>query len=104
MPTKGLHTVTVEAAAVPATTKRVVTKTVATKSVKSVTAKTVATKSVKSVTAKPMSRPKPWPPKPWPALARGIALAVASKMVNAIAKRCFVCFMTMTDQASANVE
>ena len=51
MPTKGM----VEAAAVPATTKRVVTKTVATKSVKSVTAKPVATKTAKSVTAKPMT-------------------------------------------------
>ena len=37
VPTKGLHTVAVEAAAV-ATSKRVVTKTVATESVKSVTA------------------------------------------------------------------
>ena len=56
MPTKGLHTVTVEAAAVPATTKRVVTKSVATKSVKSVTAKTVATKTVATKTVASLSQ------------------------------------------------
>lgn len=56
MPTKGLHTVTVEAAAVPATTKRVVTKSVATKSVKSVTAKTVATKTVATKTMASLSQ------------------------------------------------
>ena len=48
MPPKGLHAVNREAAAAPATTKRVVSKPAATKSVKAVTAK-----SVKSVTTKP---------------------------------------------------
>ena len=68
MPPKGLHAVTVEAAAVPATTKRVVSKPVATKSVKAVTAKSVksvTTETVKSVTTetvatKPMTSVNQW--------------------------------------------
>ena len=60
MPPKGLHAVTVEAAAVPATTERVVSKPVATKSVKAVTAKSVKSVTTETVATKPMTSVNQW--------------------------------------------